>query len=81
METLTIKIKGKNNLEFMIKLLNKFDFVELDKNRKIEKTIMKTDELPVVWSKSAPDIDDFNDVWKGRKLNIQEIRSKAWKRS
>lgn len=69
MEKLVLKVK-EGRLEFLIDLLKQFDFVE------IQQTIDK--------KKRRKDNYNFYDsagLWKGRDINAEELRSKAWERN
>lgn len=81
MDAVTIKIAGKQNLSFFIKLIEKLSFVKgfsvasgisLENNRT---------DLPVDWAKDKPNIDDFAGVWSDNPITIEEIRAKGWKRN
>jgi len=82
METITIKIEGRENVSFFISLLQKFNFIkEITVNKK--KTIQNKgmDEAPIEWAKKCPEIDDFTGIWSGRSITLNDIRTKGWKRN
>jgi hypothetical protein len=82
METLTIKIRNKENLKFIKDLLNKFDFVsEVKEQQSLESDLRsRYKELPIVWGYGKPQINDFAGIWKGRDITLKQIRERAWKR-
>ena len=67
METLTIKVKNRERLLFLYRLLEYFDFVE----------------LPEIKDKSGnfSDGDFFGTagIWKGRNVSQESIRKEAWR--
>ncbi len=69
METLTIRVKNKERLLFLYKILKSFDFVELPE---IEKT--SVDE-------GTHDFFSSAGLWKDRDISQESIRKQAWKRS
>lgn len=69
METLTIKVKSKEHLLFLYKILKSFDFVELPE---IEKTSDK---------KVTHDFFSSAGLWKGRDISQESLRNNAWKKS
>ncbi len=81
METITIKIEGKENLPFFLNLLRKLNFVcefEL-KDEELGHTLTVND-APIEWAVKTPDINDFTDIWSGRNITLEELRNRAWKR-
>ena len=81
MQTLTIKIKDKKDVDFLIELLSKFAFVEEIKTapRQIqsEEDYITSFRLP----KGKPSIDDFKGLWQDNPKTLEQIREKAWKRT
>jgi len=69
METLTIKVKNKEYLKFLYKILKSFDFVELPE---IEKTSAH---------KVTHDFFSSAGLWKDRNISQESLRDKAWKKS
>jgi hypothetical protein len=81
MDTITIKISGKQNVSFFINLIEKFSFIKgfsiiSDKNHEINKQ-----NAPIEWAKKKPKIEDFAGIWNNNPIGINEIRTKAWKRN
>jgi len=82
METITIKIEGKDNLHFFLDMLRKLNFVkdiELNNNTTISPLNIR--DAPVEWAKNKPDILDFAGIWKENNITLDELRKKAWKRN
>lgn len=67
MEQLILNIKDRSKLSFLKQLLKQFDFVEIEKTVKKEK---------------STDYDFFNSagLWENQEVNAAEIRKQAWKR-
>ena len=81
MDTITIKIEGRENVSFFINLLQKFNFIkEISVNKK--KALQNTgiDEAPIEWADKHPSIDDFTGIWSDRSVNLIDIRTKGWVR-
>ncbi|MBN1925873.1 MAG: hypothetical protein JW798_08560 [Prolixibacteraceae bacterium] len=81
MDTIKIKIDGKQNMSFFINLIEKFKFIKeytviSDKNQKIDNV-----HIPIEWAKEKPSIDDFAGIWQNNPITIEEIRKKGWKRN
>ena len=82
METITIKIEGKDNLPFFINLLRKLNFVvDIKTDNNIEVSPQNIKDASVEWAQNTPDISDFSGIWKGRNITLEELRLKAWKRN
>ncbi len=69
MEKITLTVKDDSKLQFFLKLLKQFDFVEVEKSSKRRSAIRKHDLFA-----SAG-------MWKNREINGAELREKAWKRA
>ena len=69
METLTIRIKNKERLQFIYEILKSFDFVELPE---IGKTPAKD---------NTHDFFSSAGLWKDRDISQESLRKEAWKRS
>lgn len=69
MESLTIKVKSKEHLLFLYKILKSFDFVELPEIEKISA------------NKVTHDFFSSAGLWKDRDISQESLRDKAWKRS
>ncbi len=80
METITIKIEGRENMSFFVKLLQKFSFIKEVKVN-TAKTTPNISEAPIEWAKDQPAITDFNGLWHDYDISLSEIREKGWKRS
>jgi hypothetical protein len=81
MQTITIKINDSQNVEFLIELLRKFNFVEeIEANSKLLKKNNKID-LPIRKPIGIPSIEDFAGMWKDNPKTLEQIRYKAWKRA
>lgn len=66
MEEIILKIKDRSKAKFLRQLLNQFDFVEMEKNKKEKK--------------SSHSIFDSAGLWKERKINARQLRDEAWTR-
>jgi len=66
MEKLVLTIKDHSKLHFLLELLKQFDFIEVQKEKKIIKKYN--------FFASAG-------LWKGREIDTEELRAKAWKRA
>ena len=67
METLTIKVKNRERLLFLYRLLKYFDFVELPEMK---------DETG---ASSKGDFFTIAGIWKDREVSQESIRKKAWR--
>ncbi len=67
MEQLILNIKDRSKLSFLKQLLKQFDFVEIEKIVKTNKSV---------------DYDFFNSagLWENREVNAAELRKQAWKK-
>lgn len=83
MESLIIKVDNTANVAFLTELLSKFKFVKaIEPSKKKLNGIKEVyKNLPIQWATQSPNIDDFTNIIKDRKLSLSEIREKAWKRS
>ena len=80
MERLIVEVNNKKNIEFLLELLKKFDFVNsIKKERPVKEG--KKNNMPIEWSKSNADITALAGIWKDKPRTIEEIREKAWKRN
>ncbi len=62
MQTLTIKINDNNNVEFLIQLLKKFNFVaEIQTSKKRSNSF---DDAHIIWATGKPSISDFAGIWE-----------------
>ena len=82
MDTITIKIEGRDNVSFFLKLIEKFNFIkEIRVNKQKKKEIKITENLPIERAVGVPSIDDFSGIWADNPVTLQDIRDKAWKRN
>lgn len=82
METITIKIKGKENLPFFLDLMRNLHFVsEVELEDKKSADPLTVNDAPIKWAQQTPDIHDFFGIWKGRDISLSDLRRKAWKRN
>jgi len=82
MDTIRIKIEGRENTSFFISLLEKFNFIkEVSVNNDKSLDYKRIEDAPVEWAKEIPSIDDFNGIWKDNSITINDIRTKGWKRN
>lgn len=82
MDTITIKIEGRENVSFFLKLIEKFNFIkEIRVNKKKKKEIKNIANLPIERAVGEPSIDDFSGIWADNPVTLQDIRDKAWKRN
>jgi hypothetical protein len=82
MDTITVKIEGKENVSFFINLLERFNFVkEVSVNKKNKKRSKKAQNPPIEWAVQEPSINDFSGIWEDNSITMEEIRAKAWKRN
>ena len=68
MSKILIDIKDQSKKDIVISLLKEFSFLEfheLDKEEKVKKT---------------SDLRKLFGIWKGREINLSDLRTKAWKR-
>jgi hypothetical protein len=80
MERLVVEVKNNKNMDFLVELLSKFDFIrKIEKEKPAKKS--KKNSLPVEWCKSNADIMALAGIWKNKPRTIEEIREKAWKRN
>ena len=67
MKKITLTIKDDKKFGFLMKLLEEFDFIE------IQQSDQKLDESYDFFSSAG--------MWKGRDIDARELREQAWKRS
>ncbi len=65
MEKITLTIKDTKKKNFLLELLKQLDFVEVQK--------------PAVRKPVKHDFFDSEGLWKGRDVNAETLRKKAWK--
>ena len=81
-DTITIKIEGRENVSFFISLLEKFNFIkEITVNKKKAKQSTSIEGAPIEWAENHPSIEDFVGIWSDRTITLNDIRSKGWKRN
>jgi hypothetical protein len=63
MQTITIKINDSQNLDFLVELLSKFNFVEEIETK--SKSLKKEKEIDFAFRKpiGMPSVDDFAGMW------------------
>ncbi|MBI5325453.1 MAG: hypothetical protein HZB41_09320 [Ignavibacteriae bacterium] len=66
MDNLYITVKDSSKTGFLIDLLNKLEFVEIDRRVKKRKN-------------GKHDIFKSAGIWKGRNIDAEELRKQAWK--
>ncbi len=82
MDTITIKIEGRENVSFFISLLQRFNFIkEITVNKKKSLQNKGTVEAPIEWADKQPSIDDFTGIWSDQSITLNDIRTKGWKRN
>jgi hypothetical protein len=82
METITVKIEGRENVSFFISLLQKFNFIkEIAVNTTSTAINKDINEAPVEWANKKPSIDGFAGIWKDNPVTIDEMRASGWKRN
>lgn len=82
MDTITIKIEGRENISFFINLLQKFNFIkEITINNKKASQQKIIEEAPIEWADKRPSIADFAGIWSERHITLNDIRIKGWKRN
>lgn len=82
MDTVTIKIEGRENVSFFVNLLQKFNFIkEITVNREKASPKKTIEEAPIEWADKHPSIDDFAGIWSDNHITLNEIRTKGWKRN
>jgi len=80
MERLIVEVNSSKNIEFLLELLKKFDFVNRIEKEKTKKKSRKKN-MPIEWAKNDADIMSLAGIWKNKPRTIEEIREKAWKRN
>lgn len=82
MDTITIKIEGRENVSFFISLLQKFNFIKgITVNKKKTSQGKIIEEAPIEWADEHPSIDDFTGIWNDQAITLNDIRTKGWKRN
>lgn len=82
MDTITIKIEGRENVSFFISLLEKFSFIkEITVNRKRTKQSAKIEDAPIEWAEKRPSVEDLTGIWSDRNITLNDLRAEAWKRN
>ncbi|MDP3434290.1 MAG: hypothetical protein Q8T04_15185 [Bacteroidota bacterium] len=82
MDTITIKIEGRENVSFFISLLEKFNFIKgITVNRKKALQNKNVEDAPIEWAEKHPSIDDFTGIWSDHSITLNDIRTKGWKRN
>jgi hypothetical protein len=81
METIKIKIAGKQNLSFFISLIEKLNFIKEYKVAPEKKVPQEDKNASIEWATKEPNIDDFAGFWKDNPITIDDIRKKGWKRN
>jgi hypothetical protein len=80
MERLIVEVRNNKNLEFLLELLSKFDFIhKIEKEKPAKKS--KKNNMPIEGCKSNADIMSLAGIWRDKPRTIEEIREKAWKRN
>ena len=80
MERLIVEVKNSKNMEFLLELLKKFDFINrIEKETPKKKSRKKN--IPIEWAKNDADIMSLAGIWKNKPRTIEEIKEKAWKRN
>ena len=78
METITLKIKDKENASFFLDLIKKFSFNVDVKLNKVNFTIPDNNKIaPIDWPENEPAIDDFSGICSGRNITLSDLRNKA----
>lgn len=82
MDTIIIKIEGRENVSFFVSLLQKFNFIkEITVNKKKALQNKGNDEIPIEWAVECPSIDDFAGIWSDQYIALTDLRTKGWKRN
>ncbi len=80
MERLIVEVNSSKNIELILELLKKFEFISrIEKEKPKEKSRKKN--MPIEWAKNDADIMSLAGIWKDNPRTIEEIREKAWKRN
>ncbi len=82
MDTIIIKIEGRENVSFFVSLLQKFNFIKeitVSKNKTFQNKGIG--EAPIEWAKKRPSIDDFAGIWSDQSFTLNDLRAKGWKRN
>lgn len=67
MNTVTVSVKDSSKLDLFIKILEQFDFVEIQTSKKKK-----------VSHKQKHDFFKSAGRWKNRDITIEELRTQAW---
>jgi len=75
METIKIKIEGRENVSFIISLLQKFNFIkEITVNKKKVLQNIGIEEAPIEWAVKHPSIDDFTGIWSDHSATLLKVK-------
>lgn len=66
MHKITLTIKDKSKLSFLLRLLKQFDFIEISKEEE--------------QNKHDKDFFATAGMWKGREIDAAQLRKEAWTR-
>ena len=69
MEAVTIYVKNKEDIQFLYKVLEYFDFVVLPEKQATEQV------------EESYDFFASAGIWRNREITQEDLRAKAWKRS
>lgn len=77
MQEVTVKFKNAKTLKALLDLAKKFDMV-IERKMPVQK---KRDDderqIPITFAEH-PDVTALAGIWKGREINPDELREKAW---
>jgi folate-binding Fe-S cluster repair protein YgfZ len=81
MQTIKVKVED-SRLDFFLGLLRKFNF-NSDIKISNDRTQLNKEKIPneIRKPKGKPSITDFSGIWANNPKTIEQIRTKAWKRS
>jgi hypothetical protein len=77
MTEITIRSSNAAALKKLAELVKLFDFEVIIKND-VNAHVSQSEELPITPSVKDADVLALAGIWKGRKINQQELREKAW---
>jgi len=88
MEKLIINIEGRKNLQLLLGLFEKLDFVKIEgrekqdegrgTGRRINKRSKNINEAPIIHGDPNIDTRELAGIWKDHPKTLDEIREKAW---
>ena len=82
MSTLIIKIDDSQNIDSLIEILSKFDFVKNIKQTPEPEQLHPTNGVSSIRRATGkPSINDFAGLWQHNPKTLEQIREKAWKRN